>query len=283
MRALAPRVVSSRSDLATARAELHEQRVALVPTMGALHEGHRALMARARELADAVVVSIFVNPLQFGPDEDLARYPRPFSADLEVCAEERVALVWAPDVATMYPSGSPLVTVSAGPLGEVLEGAVRPGHFDGVLTVVAKLVGQVRPDLLVMGRKDAQQLLLIRRMVRDLDLPVRVESIRTVRDADGVAVSSRNRYLSERDRVVARALGRAMRAAAAAAGAGPEVVRAAALAELTAEPGLDLDYLQLVDPDTLAPASPDARGELVLLVAGRVGTTHLVDNVTVVC
>ncbi len=283
MRALAPRVVSSRAELAAARAELEGQTVALVPTMGALHEGHRALMARARELADAVVVSIFVNPLQFGPDEDLERYPRPFSADLEVCRDEQVSLVWGPDVATMYPSGRPRVTVSAGALGDVLEGAVRPGHFDGVLTVVAKLVGQVQPDVLVMGRKDAQQLVLVNRMVADLDLPVRVEGVATVRDPDGVAVSSRNVYLSEPDRVVARALGRAMRAASDAAPAGPQAVRAAARDVLASEPGLAIDYLELVDPDTLAPASPDARGELVLLVAGRVGSTHLVDNVTVVC
>lgn len=283
MRGVAPRVVSSRSDLRVALAELPGQTVALVPTMGALHEGHRALMTRARELADAVVVSVFVNPLQFGPGEDLDRYPRPFSADLEVCADEQVSLVWAPDVATMYPSGSPLVSVSSGPLGAVLEGAVRPGHFDGVLTVVAKLVGQVRPDVLVMGRKDAQQLVLVNRMVADLDLPVRVEGVETVRDADGVAVSSRNVYLSGPDRLVARALGAAMRAASAAAPGGPEAVRAAARDVLAAQPALTVDYLELVHPDTLAPAEADARGELVLLVAGRVGSTHLVDNVTVVC
>ena len=283
MKALAPHVVSSRTELAAARAALAGQSLALVPTMGALHDGHRALMSRAWELADAVVVSIFVNPLQFGPGEDLERYPRRFSADLEVCADEEVSLVWAPDVATMYPSGTPLVTVSAGALGDVLEGAVRPGHFDGVLTVVAKLVGQVQPDVLVMGRKDAQQLVLIERMVADLDLPVRVEGVATVRDPDGVAVSSRNVYLSESDRVAAQALGRAMRAAADAAARGPEAVRAAARDVLASEAGLAIDYLQLVDPDTLAPASADARGELVLLVAGRVGTTHLVDNVTVVC
>ena len=283
MRALAPRVVSSRAELAAARAELAGRTVALVPTMGALHEGHRALMARAAELADGVVVSIFVNPLQFGPGEDLERYPRPFAADLEVCADEQVSLVWAPDVATMYPSGAPRITVSAGALGDVLEGAVRPGHFDGVLTVVAKLVGQVRPDLLVMGRKDAQQLVLVNRMVADLDLPVRVEGVATVRDPDGVAVSSRNVYLSESDRVVARSLGRAMRAAADAASEGPQAVRAAARDVLVSQPALVVDYLELVDPDTLAPASPEAQGELVLLVAGRVGSTHLVDNVTVVC
>jgi pantoate--beta-alanine ligase len=152
-----------------------------------------------------------------------------------------------------------------------------------VLTVVAKLVGQVRPDVLVMGRKDAQQLVLIKRMVADLDLPVRVEGVATVRDPDGVAVSSRNVYLAEPERVAARSLGRAMRAASAAAPAGPEAVRAAALDVLTSEPSLAVDYLELVEPDTLAPASLDARGELVLLVAGRVGSTHLVDNVTVVC
>jgi len=283
MKGLAPRVVSSRSDLGAARTELAGRTVALVPTMGALHEGHRALMTRARDRADAVVVSIFVNPLQFGAGEDLDRYPRPFSADLEVCADEDVDLVWAPDVTTMYPTGSPLVSVNSGRLGAILEGAVRPGHFDGVLTVVAKLIGQVRPDVLVMGRKDAQQLVLVDRMVADLDLPVRVEGVDTVRDADGVAVSSRNVYLSGADRVVARSLGAALRAASAAAPMGAEAVRAAASDVLAAERELTVDYLQLVDPHTLAAASPDARGELLLLVAGRVGSTHLVDNVTVVC
>jgi pantoate--beta-alanine ligase len=279
----APVVVSTRDDLAKALADLRGGSLALVPTMGALHAGHRALITRAHEVADTVVVSIFVNPLQFGPTEDLMRYPRPFDADLAVCADESVDLVWTPDVEVVYPDGNPLVTVSAGRLGEQLEGAVRPGHFDGVLTVVAKLIGQVQPDVVVFGRKDAQQLVLVRRMVVDLDLPVHIEGVDTVRDADGLAVSSRNVYLSAADRVAGLALSRALQAGTVAAGGGPEAVRAAALAVLDAEPAVAVDYLALVDPVSLAPARPDARGELLLLVAGRVRSTHLVDNTTVVC
>lgn len=278
-----PVVASTRDALAKALGELRLGTLALVPTMGALHAGHRALIARAHEVADVVVVSIFVNPLQFGPAEDLARYPRPFESDLALCADEHVDLVWAPDVEVVYPDGNPLVTVSAGRLGEQLEGAVRPGHFDGVLTVVAKLIGQVQPDVVVFGRKDAQQLVLVRRMVVDLDLPVHIEGVDTVRDADGLAVSSRNVYLSAADRVAGLALSRALQAGTVAAGGGPEAVRAAALAVLDAEPAVAVDYLALVDPVSLAPARPDARGELLLLVAGRVRSTHLVDNTTVVC
>jgi pantoate--beta-alanine ligase len=280
---VSPVVATSRPELATFAAKTADRSLALVPTMGALHAGHRALIARARDLAEVVAVSIFVNPLQFGPAEDLARYPRPFEADLAICAEEGVDLVWAPESAVVYPDGEPKITVSAGRLGELYEGAVRPGHFDGVLTVVAKLLGQVDPDVVVFGRKDAQQLVLVRRMVFDLDFRVRVEAVDTVRDPDGLAVSSRNAFLDPAGRRAGLVLNRALAAGAARAGDGPEAVRAAAQAVLDAEPGLSVDYLALVDPVTLAEAGPDTSGELVLLVAGRVGSTRLLDNVTVSC
>jgi pantoate--beta-alanine ligase len=278
----APVVATTRSDLDNALSKRIGS-VALVPTMGALHAGHRALMSRARDVGDTVVVSIFVNPLQFGPSEDLARYPRPFEADLAVCAEEGVDLIWAPDQSVVYPDGNPLVTVSAGRLGELYEGAVRPGHFDGVLTVVTKLIGHVHPDLAVFGQKDAQQLVLVRRLVADLELGVVIEDVPTVRDEDGLAVSSRNLYLSESERAAGLALSQALRTAAEVGGFGPEAVRAAAQGVLDAEPELTLDYLALVDPATLSPAAADAHGELLLLVAGRVGTTRLIDNATVIC
>src|SRR6478609_6799713 len=219
------RVARTRGELARSLASLREDgaSVALVPTMGALHDGHRALIARARELADVVVVSIFVSPLQFGPNEDLDRYPRPWETDLAICTEDGVDLVFAPSEAVMYPD-TPRVTVSAGVMGTVLEGAARPGHFDGVLTVVAKLFNLVRPDVAVFGEKDAQQLALIRRMVSDLDLPVHVVGLPTVREADGLARSSRNMYLSESDHAAALALSGGLFAGAAEAAKGPEAV-----------------------------------------------------------
>ena len=274
-------VARSRSELGTALAALRggDRTLALVPTMGALHEGHRALLQRARQVADTVVASIFVNPLQFAPAEDLSRYPRPVEADLAVCAEEDVDLVWMPSVEEMYGSG-PVVTVDPGPIGELLEGAYRPGHFRGVLTVVAKLFAQVRPDVAVFGAKDAQQLLLVRRMVVDLDLGVRIEAVETVREPDGLARSSRNAYLSPAERVAAVALSRALGAGAGAArdGAGPEDVRAAALGVLDNAPGVVLDYLALVDADSLAEAAAGAHGDHLLLVAARVGPARLIDN-----
>ena len=196
-----PVIARTRGELARALAQLRAKgSVALVPTMGALHDGHRALIRTGHTLADAVVVSIFVNPLQFGPQEDLASYPRTLPTDLAACREEGVALIFAPSGDVVYPR-LPLVTVSAGPLGAVLEGASRPGHFDGVLTVVAKLFSLVQPDVAVFGEKDAQQLVLVRRMVSDLDLPVHVVGVPIVREPDGLALSSRNSYLSlaERD------------------------------------------------------------------------------------
>jgi pantoate--beta-alanine ligase len=270
-----PTVVRDRAALAAEVAALRAagRTVALVPTMGALHDGHRALLAAARGLADTVVVSIFVNPLQFGPSEDLDRYPRTFEADLRACAEEGAALVFAPTADVMYGAGAQ-VTVQPGPLGDQLEGASRPGHFAGVLTVVAKLFGLVRPDVAVFGEKDYQQLTLIRRMVADLDLGVRVVGAQTVREPDGLARSSRNRYLSATERQAAGALSAALRAAAAA-GSSPAAALAAGHAVLAAEPGVQLDYLELRAPD-LGPAP--ATGPARMLVAARVGSTRLIDN-----
>ncbi|MET9339426.1 pantoate--beta-alanine ligase [Nonomuraea sp. NPDC003804] len=252
-------------------------RVALVPTMGALHEGHRSLMRVARTLADQVVVSIFVNPLQFGPAEDFSRYPRTFDSDLDICAAEGVDVVFAPSADDMYRPDRQ-VSLSAGRMGAMVEGAVRPGHFDGVLTVVMKLFNLVGPQVAVFGQKDAQQLALIRRMVADLDLPVEVVGAPTVREPDGLALSSRNRYLTPDDRQRALALSRALHAGAARLS--PAAVRAAAEGELAAS-GLVADYVVLVDPATFAEIPDDFRGEAVLAVAAKVGTTRLIDNVLI--
>ncbi|MGW7478857.1 pantoate--beta-alanine ligase [Nonomuraea muscovyensis] len=269
-------VAEDRSDLVKARGE---GRVALVPTMGALHEGHRTLIREARGRADQVVVSIFVNPLQFGPNEDYSRYPRTFAADLEACREEGVSVVFAPSVQTMYHPDRQ-VGVSSGLMGTLVEGASRPGHFDGVLTVVLKLFNLVSPDLAAFGQKDAQQLALIRRMVADLDLPIEILGVPTVREPDGLALSSRNRYLSADDRRVALSLSGALRAGAERST--PAEVRAAARAVLDeAPPGLAVDYLVLVDSATFTEVPDSYAGEAVLAVAAKVGTTRLIDNVTV--
>ena len=268
----------TREDLADALSRT-VGRVGFVPTMGALHAGHAALLRTAREEVgpDApVVASIFVNPMQFGPGEDLDRYPRTLERDLETCAAEGVDLVFVPTVDTVYPGGDPQVTVDPGPLATVLEGASRPTHFHGVLTVVAKLLGLVRPEVAVFGEKDYQQLALIRRMVSDLCLGVDVVGTPTVREPDGLALSSRNAYLDPAARRSALALSAALFAARAAAGRGPDQALAEARAVLRAAPGVDLDYLELTAPD-LGPAP--AAGEARLLVAARVGSTRLIDNV----
>jgi pantoate--beta-alanine ligase len=253
--------------------------VALVPTMGALHEGHRALVRAARERAASVVVSVFVNPTQFGPGEDFDRYPRTWGADLAALAEEGADLVFHPGVEEIYPLGALGVTVQPGPVGGILEGAVRPGHFAGVLTVVAKLFGLVRPDVALFGEKDYQQLTLIRAMARELALGVEVVGVPTVREDDGLALSSRNRYLAPDQRAAAVTLSAALRAGADAGPEGPAAVLAAAQAVLATEPGLVLDYLELTDPD-LGPA-PIA-GAARLLVAARAGSTRLLDNAAIV-
>ncbi|WP_300011985.1 pantoate--beta-alanine ligase [Pseudonocardia sp.] len=255
------------------------RRIVLVPTMGALHEGHRELIRHARlaKGAAVTVVSIFVNPLQFGAGEDLERYPRPLEADLDLCRAEGVELVLNPGVEDMYPSGAD-TTVAPGPLGAELEGAVRPGHFAGVLTVVAKLFHAVTPDVAYFGEKDYQQLVLIRKMARDLDFPVDVVGVPTVREPDGLALSSRNAYLSAEDRPRAAVLQKALRAGSSVSAHGPEVVLDAARAVLALEPALEVDYLELRDPD-LRP-DPQA-GPARLLVAARLGRTRLIDNIAV--
>jgi pantoate--beta-alanine ligase len=282
---VAPRIARTRTALrhelialrAPAVRGARTETLAFVPTMGALHEGHRALIRHAREVADHVAVSIFVNPLQFGPDEDLDRYPRSWDADLVMCEEEGVELVFAPDVEAMYPQEQ-VITVSAGAFADAYEGAHRPGHFDGVLTVVCKLVLLVSPDALIMGEKDAQQLMLIRRMVTDLGIPVRVIGHPTVRDADGLALSSRNRYLSDAERGEALALSQALFAARDAAAQGADAARAAATEKLEAAQGLHVDYVALVDPETLSEIDEEFTGDALMMVAGTVGSTRLIDN-----
>jgi pantoate--beta-alanine ligase len=276
-----PVIAKTRAELASVRSGVTGT-LALVPTMGALHEGHRSLIRRAHQLADVVAVSIFVNPLQFGPGEDLDRYPRTFAEDIEACAAEGVDIVFAPTKDVMYPT-EPVVTIDSGPMGRVVEGATRPGHFNGMLTVVMKLMNLVRPDVAVFGEKDAQQLAMIRRMVADLEVPVRIVGGPTVRELGGLALSSRNRYLSEAERKTALALSQALQAGEDAVGGGPAAVVAAAKAVLdeaaVADPPLKLDYLVLVDPSTFTEVEAGHTGDAVLAVAGRVGTTHLIDNV----
>ncbi|MFI6686096.1 pantoate--beta-alanine ligase [Streptomyces sp. NPDC050485] len=302
-------------------------RRAVVMTMGALHEGHATLIRTARQLVGAegqLVVTVFVNPLQFGAGEDLERYPRTLDADRAIAERAGADAVFAPSADEVYPGGEPQVRVTAGPMGERLEGASRPGHFDGMLTVVAKLLHLTAPDLALYGQKDAQQLALIRRMVRDLNFPVEIVGVPTVREDDGLALSSRNRYLAPPERTAALALSRALfaardrlaaehalharatasgavtgradaltaigeaRAAAdayavAAAAPSPAAIKAVAQGVLDtaakAEPPVVADYLALVDPATFTEAPEGFRGEAILAVAARVGTTRLIDNI----
>lgn len=274
----------SRQELGDLRREVPRRRpgeLAVVMTMGALHGGHAALLEAARTRVGPegrVTATVFVNPLQFGPEEDYDGYPRSLDADVALCAEHGTDLVFAPGREDMYPDGPPLVRVHAGALGDDLEGAARPGHFAGVLTVVAKLLGLTRADVAVLGEKDYQQLVLVRRMVADLDLGVDVLGVATVRDADGLALSSRNRWLSPDERTAARALPAALGAGAASGREGPAATLGAAAAVLDAAAGLELDYLTLRSPD-LGPAPPT--GAARLLVAARVGTVRLIDNTPV--
>ena len=273
-----PVVARTRDELKAARARLTDGDVAVVMTMGALHDGHATLIRTARKRAAHVIVTIFLNPLQFGPREDLSRYPRTFDSDMEICRSAGVDLVFAPTPDVIYQDGDPGVRISAGPLGNVLEGQARPGHFDGMLTVVAKLLHLTRADSAYYGQKDAQQLLLIRRMVRDIDFPVDIVSVPTVREGDGLAMSSRNMYLTASDREVALCLSRALRAGTDAAAFGPSAIRRAARELLVEEPLALVDYLVLVHPHTLADVPEWYRGEALLAVAARVGTTRLIDN-----
>ncbi|HVE99673.1 MAG TPA: pantoate--beta-alanine ligase [Mycobacteriales bacterium] len=280
---VAPTIATSVEALDDAIANLRarQRSVAVVMTMGALHAGHAQLIRAARAAADSVVVTIFVNPLQFGAGEDLDRYPRTLADDLAVCTREGAAVVFVPDADGIYPQ-QPRITISAGDMGSRLCGRTRPGHFDGVLTVVAKLLHLVGPDVAVFGEKDAQQLALIRRMVADLDFEVEIVAVPIVREPDGLAMSSRNAYLSLAERETALSLCRAIGAGAGAAAAGPDAVRRAAAEVLdrAAADGLRVDYLEVVDPDTLDPAV--GPGRALLAVAAWVGTTRLIDNVEMI-
>lgn len=257
------------------------RRIALVPTMGALHEGHLTLCDTAREHADHVVLSVFVNPLQFAAGEDLDRYPRDLDRDARLAAERGVDLVFAPGVDEVYPDGPAQVRVHAPSIDNVLCGRYRPGHFEGVLTVVAKLFNMVRPDSAVFGQKDLQQAVLIRRMVHDLDFDLRVIVAPIVREPDGLAMSSRNVYLSPEQRRAALALHRALLAAERAFGDGavdPAAVRDAAAATLEREAGVSAQYVEVVDTASLRTPARVERGNAVALAA-HVGATRLIDNV----
>ena len=265
---------------AVARFRAEGASIALVPTMGALHAGHMALVEAARRPGQRVVASIFVNPRQFGANEDLSRYPRREGADARMLAEAGCDLLWAPEVEEMYPDGF-ATTVSVSGVSEGLDGAARPGHFDGVATVVAKLFGQVRPDQAFFGEKDFQQLAVVRRMVTDLDLGIDVVGVPTQRDDDGLALSSRNIYLDDGERARAVALPRALGVAARAIGRGddPQVALAEARTALITA-GFEVDYLALADAETLA-LNPASNRPRRLLAAARIGSTRLIDNLAI--
>ena len=256
-------------------------RVAYVPTMGALHQGHCSLIRLAKTHGDVVVVSIFVNPLHFGPGEDYARYPRPLEDDLQICEADGVDIVFVPSVRDLYPAGRQ-VTVDAGTLGSTLEGHSRPGHFNGVLTVVLKLFNIVRPQVAVFGEKDAQQLACIQRMVIDLNLAVEIVGAPIVREPDGLALSSRNIFLTASERGVARSLSAALEKAATQSSV--PSARAAAyevLDRAEAEPCFELDYATIVNPSTFAEVPDDHVGPATFVVAALVGGTRLIDNTTI--
>ncbi len=276
-------LLRTRDELLDARTDLDPSggEVAAVLTMGALHAGHLSLVAAARERVGRdglVVATVFVNPLQFGAGEDLARYPRSLDSDARAARDAGVDLLFVPAADEVYPDGAPGVTVDPGPLGDIWEGAARPGHFRGVLTVVAKLLNLVVPAVTVFGEKDYQQLVLVRRMCRDLELGVEVLGVPTVRDADGFALSSRNAYLSADERGRALVLPQALTAGRDAASGGAGAVLAAARDVLAQGEGVDVDYVALTDPE-LGPVP--AAGEARLLLAARVGSTRLLDNAPV--
>jgi pantoate--beta-alanine ligase len=278
------RLARRRDELRAGRDELRADAgtVAFVPTMGALHAGHASLVARARAEAGAAVVSVFVNPLQFGPAEDFEAYPRDLDRDARLAGEWGAALVFAPGGPDVLPR-RPEVTVDPGPLGTRFEGAVRPGHFRGVLTIVAKLLHLVRPEVAVFGQKDLQQAVLVRRMAADLDFPVRILVAPTVREPDGLALSSRNAYLSPSERAAAPALIRSLRAGERAVLAGERRardVRRAVLEALAGEPALRLDYAAVLRVDDLAEVET-VEGPVALAAAARLGRTRLLDNLLV--
>ena len=253
--------------------------VALVPTMGALHDGHLALVGRAAQLAETVVVSIFVNPLQFNEPGDLDRYPRNLDADLAVLPDG--VIVFAPNSTELYPGGESGTRVTSGEIGTRFEGASRPGHFDGMLTVVAKLLNIVQPSVAVFGQKDAQQVFLVRRMARDLNIPTTIDIVETVREDGGLALSSRNRFLSAPEHHAALALSQALAAAAKSAGTRKQALHASREV-LNDESGVEVDYLEFVDPNTFLPVDGGFRGEATAIVAAQVGETRLIDNCRII-
>ena len=273
--------IRSSEELARARAELGSASLALVPTMGALHAGHMALVAEAKARADKVAATIFVNPMQFGANEDFSRYPRGEADDAKMLAEAGCDLLWMPSVSDVYPDDF-ATTVRVSGVSERWEGEARPGHFDGVATVVAKLLLSVRPDVALFGEKDFQQLAVIRRMVRDLAIPVEIAAVPTVREADGLALSSRNAYLLPEERQQALALPRALEAARAAILSGTQVADVLAEARNSLLDGgfSRVDYFALVDAETLEPLD-HPRGQMRLIAAAVVGTTRLIDNIMV--
>jgi pantoate--beta-alanine ligase len=277
-------IISSANDLAAAvsNARQHGKSISFVPTMGALHDGHLSLVEIAHQQSDFVVVSIFVNPLQFAAAEDFEKYPRTLQEDAEQLSAVGVDVLFAPDVDGVYPNGD-RITQHSGPIGETFEGAARPGHFDGMLTVVARLFDLVKPDLAVFGNKDAQQLFLIRRMVENSNHrwnALQVIGAPIIREEDGLAMSSRNRYLSSDERELAQKISRALRAAETASGTPEARVRAAEQVMATA-PAVRLDYVALVNPATFEPIEAGFVGRALLIVAAKVGNTRLIDNLSI--
>jgi pantoate--beta-alanine ligase len=272
-------IVRTETDLRRALGDHRSARrtIGLVPTMGALHDGHLSLVASARDRCDVVAVSVFVNPLQFGPGEDFTTYPRAEEQDVEMLRSAGADLVFIPSVTEMYAEDAS-TSISVGPLGDVLEGQHRPGHFNGVCIIVAKLFHIVAPDVAFFGQKDAQQVAVIKKMVRDLNFGIAIAVCPTVREADGLAMSSRNRYLSADDRLRATSLFRALLAGRSALGEGADVETAEKemLKSLENEAGVEPDYARIVDPDTFEP--PGSRGPVLLVVAAKVGPARLIDN-----
>ena len=277
-------IITSAESLAAvvSNARQHGRSVSFVPTMGALHDGHLSLVTIAHEQADFVVVSIFVNPLQFGANEDFEKYPRTLQDDAEKLSAANVDVLFAPDVEDVYPNGNQ-ITQHAGPVGETFEGKIRPGHFDGMLTVVARLFDLVKPDISVFGNKDAQQLFLIRRMVENSNHrwnAMQVVGAPTMREEDGLAMSSRNRYLSETERELAQKISRALRAAEATQGDAAARLTAAEQVMATA-PAVRLDYVALINPATFEPLEAGFVGRALLIIAAQVGGTRLIDNLSI--
>lgn len=273
-----PKILHSVREAQQIRHAHDGHRIALVPSMGALHAGHLELIRHARTLAEVVVVSIFVNPLQFGVGEDFDRYPRTLEADVALLADEGIDYVFAPDATEMYPPGVEIPAMHAGAAGTAFEGAARPTHFDGMLTVVARLFDIVGPTVAVFGQKDAQQVFLVRQMIAQQGMPVELDVVRTVREQDGLALSSRNRFLDEDQRRLAHVMPEALAAVALNASHGAAAARAAGRHVFAQAPLARLDYLDLVDPETFEAVSDDFQGHVTAVIAAVIGATRLIDT-----